>query len=59
MLMCLMFGLNDLDVFYVLDVLDVHGVLDDLDVLDLLDLLVLAKVCSEKISLIELHCVND
>jgi len=31
------------------------GVLDDLDVLDVLDL---AKVCSEKISLIELHCRN-
>ena len=65
--MCWMFGLNDLDVFDVLyvlddldfldflDVLDVLDVLDDLDVLDLLDL---AKVCYEKISLIELHCRN-
>ena len=42
--------LDFLDVLYVLDVLDV---LDDLDVLDLIDL---AKVCSEKISLIELDC---
>ena len=65
-----MFGLNDLDVLgdlYVLDdldfldvhdVLDVLDVLDDLDVLDVLDLLDLAKVCSEKISLIDLHCRN-
>ena len=68
-----MFGLNDLDVFGVLyvlddldfldvldviDVLDVLDVLDDLDVLDVLDILDLAKVCSEKISLIELHCRN-
>ena len=47
-----MFGLDDLDVFHVLDVLDD---LDDLHVLDVLDL---AKVCYEKISLIELHCRN-
>ena len=53
--MCWMFGLNDLDVFYVLDVLDVLGVLDDIDVIDVLDLV---KVCSEKINLIELHCRN-
>ena len=50
-----MFGLDDLDVFDVLYVLDD---LDDLDVLDVLDVLDLAKVCSEKISLIELHCRN-
>jgi len=43
-----MFGLDP-------DVFDVLYVLDDLDVLDVLDL---AKVCSEKISLIELHCRN-
>ncbi len=48
--MCWMFGLNDLEVF------DVLYVLDDLDDLDVLDILDLAKVCSEKISLIELHC---
>merc|ERR1712095_51325 len=65
-----MFGLNDLDVFYdlyvlddldfldVLDLLDVLDVLDDLDVLDVLDVLDLAKVCSEKIRFIELHCRN-
>ena len=47
--MCWMFGLDDLDVF---DVLYVLYDLDDFDVLDL------AKVCSEKISLIELHCRN-
>ena len=41
--MCWMFGLNDLDVF------DVLYVLDDLET---------AKVCSEKISFIELHCHN-
>ena len=49
------FGRDDLygfDVVYVLDDLD------DLDVLDVLDVLDLAKVCSEKISLIELHCRN-
>ena len=39
-----MFGLDDLDVF---------NVIDDLDVLDVLKI---AKVCSENISLIELHC---
>ena len=50
-----LFVLDDLDVFDVLDDLDFLDVLDDLDVLDLLDL---AKVCSEKISLIELHCRN-
>ena len=52
---------NDLDVFdvlYVLDYLDFLDVLDDLDFLDVLDVLDLAKVCSEKISLIELHCRN-
>ena len=41
-----MFGLYDLDVFEIL------YVLDDLDVLDAPDVLDLAKVCSEKISLI-------
>ena len=50
--MCWMFGLNDVGVF------DVLYVLDDLDDLDVLDVLDLAKVCSEKISLIELHCRN-
>ena len=62
-----MIGLNDLDVFDVLyvlddlddlDFLDVLDVLDVLNVLDVLDVLDLAKVCSEKISLIELHCHN-
>ena len=48
-------SIYDLDVFNVLYVLDD---LDDLDVLDVLDVLDLAKVCSEKISLIELHCRN-
>ena len=49
-----MFGLDDLYVFYVLYVIDDDD-LDDLDVFDVLDL---AKVCSEKLSLIELHCCN-
>ena len=53
--MCWMFGPNDLDVFYVLYVLDDLDVLAVLDVLDVLDL---AKVCSEKISLIQSHCCN-
>ena len=47
-----LFRVDDLDVF------DVVYVLDDLDVLDVLDVLDLAKVCSEKISLIELYCRN-
>jgi len=54
-------SVDDLDVFDVLYVLDVLNDLDDLDfldVLDVLDVLDLAKVCSEKISLIELHCRN-
>ena len=41
-----------------LDVLDVLDVLDDLDVLDVLDVPDLAKVCSEKIILIESYCCN-
>ena len=41
----------------VLDVLSVDD-LDVFDVLDVLDVLDLAKVCSEKISLIELYCRN-
>ena len=48
-----MFGLDDLDVFDVLYVLDDLDVLDVLGVLDVLDR---AKVCSEKISLIESNC---
>ena len=50
-----LYVLDDLDFIDVLDVLDVLDVVDDLDVLDVLDL---AKVCYEKISLIELHCRN-
>ena len=45
-------SLDDLGVF------DVFYVLDDLDDLDVFDVLDLAKVCSEKLSLIELHCCN-
>merc|ERR1711867_371090 len=59
--MCLMrwmFGFDDLDVFNVLYVLDVLDDLDVFDILDVHDVLDLAKVCSEKISLIELHCRN-
>ena len=55
------FGRYDFDVFdvlYVLYDLDDLDVLDVIDVLDVLDVLDLAKVCSEKISLIELHCRN-
>ena len=50
-----MLCLDELDVFNVLYVLDD---LDDRYVLDVLDLLDLAKVCSEKISLFELHRRN-
>ena len=42
---------------YCTGVLDALSV-DDLDVFDVLDVLDLAKVCSEKISLIKLHCRN-
>ena len=54
-------SVDDLDVFdvlYVLDVLDDLDVLDFLDVFDVLVVLDLAKVCFEKISLIESHCPN-
>ena len=47
-----------LDVLDVLDVLDDLDVLDVLDVIDVLDVPDLAKVCSEKISLIESYCCN-
>ena len=67
-LMCLMrlmrlmrwtFGLDDLDVLDVLDVLDLLDLLDLPDILDFLDLLDIAKLCSEKISLIAFHCQNS
>jgi hypothetical protein len=51
-------SLDDLGVFDVLYVLDDLDDLDVLDVLDVFDVLDLAKVCSEKLSLIELHCCN-